>query len=122
MAQSSPHDTSPHRSGGRLSERMKRTLAIVFLAIAVVAALLIIGALQGNPRHTSYGDGYVWGYRTAGTLVAPACTRAEMASTRQVVDPNLGSTRPQGDGRPHDDFARWQAGCRAGARAEIKNA
>jgi hypothetical protein len=104
----------------QLSERVKRTLALVALAIALVGALLVIGALQGRPHHTSYGDGYVWGYRNAGTVAMPSCTHEEMASTRQVRDPKLGSTRPQGDGRPHDKFSRWQAGCEAGARAEVK--
>jgi hypothetical protein len=104
----------------QFSERVKRTVALVALAIAVVAAVVVIGALQGKPHRTSYGDGYDWGYSNAGTVATPSCTHAEMASTRQVRDPKLGSTRPQGDGRPRDKFFRWQAGCKAGARAEVK--
>lgn len=103
----------------RVSERTKKWLALVVLAALLVGALLLIGVIQGPRPPTSYSDGYRWGYTNAGVRIAPACTRAEMASDNQVRDPNLRSVRPTGDGRPHDRFARWRAGCEAGAKAEL---
>lgn len=90
------------------------------LVFAVVGALVLIGVIQGHPHHTSYGDGYVWGFQNVDRSTAPACSRAEMTSDTAVHDPNLPHARPTGDGTPHDKFSRWHAGCEAGAKAEIK--
>lgn len=94
-------------------------LALVAFAVAIAAAIVLISVIQGTAHHSSYGDGYRWGYRNAGTA-APECTRAEMASNGRVRDARLG-TAAKGDGRPRDGFARWRSGCEAGAKAEVQS-
>src|SRR5579875_3994455 len=92
-----------------MTERTKRVAAVAVVALAVVAAILLIGAITG-PRHaTSYGAGYQWGYRNAGAK-APSCTRAEMVTAGPVSDPRLPRARLTGDDAPHARFSRGRAG------------
>lgn len=103
-----------------MTDKVKRAIALVVLVLGVVGALVLIGVIQGHPHHTSYGDGYVWGFQNVDRSTAPACSRAEMTSGVRVADPNFPGVRPTGDGVPGDKFTRWHAGCEAGAKAEIK--
>lgn len=104
-----------------MTDRAKKWLAVVAVAVLVVGALVLIGIIQGPRPRTSYTDGYQWGYRNAGAHTAPVCSRTEMTSARAVSDPHFPSARPTGDGRPRDNFAQWRAGCRAGAKAELRS-
>ncbi|MHB1583313.1 MAG: hypothetical protein ACYCU7_01725 [Acidimicrobiales bacterium] len=99
----------------------KRHGIILLVVVAIIVGGIIAAIHSAMAPHGPYIDGYQWGYSNAGIITPPACIHAEMASTTSVSDPNFYYERPQGDAKPNDNFARWRAGCEAGARAEIKS-
>ncbi len=65
-----------------------------------------------------------WGQVNAVGIIsktAPICDQEEMVSNSEVADPNFVFYKPQGDNKPNDNFAEWQAGCNAGAQATISS-
>lgn len=123
MRRASLGRTGSARSSPTTQRKQRRTLGIIVAAVIVVA--IIIAVVHGA-THTSYGDGYQWGQdNTVGLLrkTAPSCTYTEMVSSGQIDDPNFFSSLnyPQGANEPNDNFARWQAGCQAGAQNVINS-
>lgn len=102
------------------AEKATRTAGGIVLLL-LVAAFAIGLALASAAPHDSYDDGYGWGQANAisSSKTVPSCSRSEMASDAQVGDPNFIFYKPQGDDRPNDNFARWRAGCEAGARSTL---
>ena len=106
----------------RQAELRRRRIWVFGLVtcVSVVAAVVVIITVASQ---SSYKDGYHWGQaQTVGIVVktAPSCLRAEMVSNTQVSDPAFLYNKPDGDDRPNDNFAQWQAGCEAGAQATIQ--
>jgi hypothetical protein len=77
-----------------------------------------------TPDPQSYNDGYAWGNAmTEGVLTktAPYCSPAEMTSSGPVADPHWFFEKPTGAGEPHDNFAEWSLGCRAGGLTALRD-
>lgn len=95
--------------------RQRRSIAAV---VVVLIALMALGGYIWNRTHQSaYQDGRNWALRwEAGPLGPepfPGCKLKYMTSNSYVqTDQSIFNDRVHGAGKPHDDYAKWRAGCR----------
>jgi len=82
----------------------------VGVLIAIVA--LISVAVWKHTHPSAYDDGRGWAslneFEFGLPQPFPGCNRREMASSGQVRGDGVIVT---GDGKPHDNYASWRAGC-----------
>lgn len=94
---------------------------IVAIAIAIGVSIYI----WNRTHHTAYQDGRNWAMRWEAGPLGPepwvGCNRTDMVSSGYVNTPQAGvfNKRVYGANDPHDNYAKWRAGCES-AKAYYK--